>query len=296
MRQQLGSHDVGIGLRLAHLPQMAAPDADDGPAMPWVEVHSETFLCDGGPRLALLDAVAARTPVSCHGVGLSLGSAAAPDHGHLARLRRLHDRIDPVLVSEHLAWSVVDGDYLNDLLPLPYTAASLDAVCRNVDQTQQALGRKIMMENPAGYLTFPATTIPETEFLDALVQRTGCALLLDVNNVYVTAGNLTRDAGEAARRAHAYIDALDPAAVGEIHLAGHSVVGDGAAQVLIDSHGSRVCTAVWDLYRYALARIGARPTVIEWDLDLPDLSVLLAEAACAQAVIDTAPKGARDVA
>jgi uncharacterized protein (UPF0276 family) len=275
---------------------MAAPDACDSPTVPWVEVHSETFLCDGGPRLAMLDAVAAHTPVSCHGVGLSLGSADGLDRAHLTRLRRLHARVDPVLVSEHLAWSVVDGDYLNDLLPLPYTAVTLDVVCRNVDQAQQVLGRRMLVENPAAYLTFPATTMPEAEFLDALVQRTGCGLLLDVNNIFVTAANITRDAGVATQLAHAYIDAIDPGAVGEIHLAGHSVVGEGETQVVVDSHSTHVCKAVWDLYRYTLARVGARPTLIEWDIDLPELSVLVAEAARAQAIIDSRPKDAHHVA
>jgi uncharacterized protein (UPF0276 family) len=267
------------------MPQLAHRRDDESPVAPWLEIHSENFLCAGGPRLAMLEAIAAHTPLSCHGVGLSLGSAEGLDREHLVRLRRLHDRVNPVLVSEHLSWSVTGGEYLNDLLPLPYTAATLDTVCRNVDHAQQMLARKILVENPSAYLTFPATTMPETEFLGDLVRRTGCGLLLDVNNVYVTSANTTRGADEARDLARAYIDATDAAAVGEIHLAGHSITGDGDTRVLIDTHSTNVCAEVWDLYRHAVARLGPRPTLIEWDQDIPALNVLQDEAVRARAVL-----------
>jgi uncharacterized protein (UPF0276 family) len=204
--------------------------------------------------------------------------------------------VKPALVSEHLSWSVTGGEYLNDLLPLPYTPATLEIVCRNVDHAQQALGCRLLVENPSAYMTFPATTMPETAFLSALVQRTGCGLLLDVNNIYVTATNTTRDADAARQLAYAYIDATDAAAVGEIHLAGHSIAGDGDTRVLIDTHSTTVCDDVWNLYRSAVARLGPRPTLIEWDLDVPALPVLLAEAARAEAILAPPAPGGRHVA
>jgi uncharacterized protein (UPF0276 family) len=259
----------------------AAEDAEAPLTAPWVEVHSENFLCAGGPRLAMLDAVAARYPVSCHGVGLSLGSAEGLDGDHLARLKHLFDRVRPALISEHLSWSVTEGVYLNDLLPLPYTAAALDVVCRNVDRAQQTFGRKILVENPSAYLTFASSTLSETEFLGRLVARTGCGLVLDINNVYVSAAN-TGFAVES------YLAEIPAAAVGEIHLAGHTASGDGDARVLIDTHGAQVCDPVWALYAATIRRIGARPTLIEWDLDIPALPVLLRESARAQKILDAA--------
>jgi uncharacterized protein (UPF0276 family) len=275
---------AGIGLRLSHMAEIAATPSD--PALPWLEIHSETFMCDGGPRLALLDAIAAHTPISCHGVGLSLGSAEGLSTAHLERLRRLHTRLTPALVSEHLSWSITGGDYLNDLLPLPYTAETLDVVCRNVDQAQAALGRVLLVENPSAYLTFPATVMSEPDFLNTLVARTGCGVLLDVNNIYVTACNTAGD--DPLQTAHDYIDRIDAHAVGEIHLAGHSIVENGDDRIRIDTHSTHVCDDVWSLYQYTLARLGPRPTLIEWDQDLPALSMLRAEAARAQAILDHA--------
>lgn len=270
---------AGIGLRHVHMPTLAA-EADASPlAAPWLEVHSENFLGAGGPRRAMLAAIAARYPVSCHGVGLSLGSADGVDRAHLARLAALFAWVKPVLVSEHLAWSVTGGAYLNDLLPLPYTPQTLDVLVRNVDAAQAAFGRRILVENPSAYLTFPASSLAEADFLNALVARTGCGLLLDVNNVYVTCRNVGGD----ARR---YLDAVDPAAVGEIHLAGHSRRGEGADEVLVDTHSTTVCADVWDLYAHVVDRLGPRPTLIEWDLDVPALPVLLSEARRAQDVLD----------
>ena len=274
---------AGIGLRTPH---MAAFTGEEPGALiaPWVEVHSENFLCDGGPRLAMLEAVAARYPLSCHGVGLSLGSADGLDPAHLARLKRLFDRVKPNLISEHLSWSVADGIYLNDLLPLPYTEAALAVVCRNIDAAQNAFGQRVLMENPSGYLQFAASTMSEPEFLDRIVDRTGCGLLLDVNNVYVSAMNNGFDAS-------AYLSAVPSEAVGEIHLAGHTEIGTGETRVLVDTHGARVADPVWDLYASVIRRIGARPTLIEWDRDVPELSVLLREAATAQAILDDATRG-----
>lgn len=294
-RDRLDPGDVGIGLRLAHMAQLAHARPEENLIVPWLEVHSENFLCDGGPRLAMLHAIAARYPISCHGVGLSLGSAEGLDRDHLARLRRLHASVKPILVSEHLSWSVTGGEFLNDLLPLPYTPATLEIVSRNIDHAQQILGRRILVENPSAYLTFPLTTMTETEFLGALVQRTACGLLVDVNNIYVTAVNTTRDADAAFKFARTYLDATDAGAVGEIHLAGHSIVGEGEARVLIDTHSTEVCGDVWRLYRHAIARLGPRPTLIEWDLDVPALPVLLAEAARARTILTASLPGGRYV-
>lgn len=262
---------AGIGLRHPH--DAAFAQAPQGaPAAPWVEVHSENFLCDGGPRLAMLAAVRARTPVSCHGVGLSLGSAEGLDPAHLKRLRHLFEWVRPGLVSEHLSWSVNGGVYLNDLLPLPYTEECLNVLARNIAHAQDSLGRQILVENPSRYLNFRDSPLTEAAFLARLVERTGCGLLLDINNVYVSTQNTGGDA-------HDFLKNIPADAVGEIHLAGHTVTGAGESRLLIDTHSTRVCDDVWDLYRAAIAAIGARPTLIEWDRDLPELAVLLDEAA-----------------
>ena len=262
---------AGIGLREPH---MAAFFAAGMPA-PWVEVHSENYLVPGGPRLAHLERVRRDRPVSCHGVGLSLGTAAGLDAGHLGRLRALFDRVEPALVSEHLSWSVVDGLYLNDLLPLAYTSDSLDLVARNIETAQEAFGRRLLIENPSSYLAFAATELSEPEFLRELVRRTGCGILLDVNNIYVSSRNLGFDPQN-------YLEAIPAEAVGQYHLAGHAEVEIGGERLLIDDHGSRVCTAVWQLFDHALACIGRRPTLIEWDTRLPELPMLLDDARLAQ--------------
>lgn len=261
---------AGIGLRTAHLDALA--EGVETPA--WVEIHSETFLCEGGPRLALLDAVADRVAVSCHGVGLSLGSAEGLDTTHLERLKRLFARVRPGLISEHLAWSGAGGVYLNDLLPLPLTEETLRVVAENVDAAQQAFGRRILIENPSSYVKL-GHAMSEPEFLGRLAARTGCGVLLDVNNVFVSAANMGFDA-------EAYLHAMPAEAVGEIHLAGFATRG----RLLIDSHNGAVSAAVWRLFAGVVSRIGARPTLIEWDADLPALPVLLREAAAAQTVLD----------
>jgi uncharacterized protein len=262
---------AGIGLRSPHVSEVLATR----PALPWLEVHPENYL-GGGPAVRALHAIREHYPVSFHAVGLSLGSADGLDRRHLGRLKDLVDRLEPTIVSEHLAWSQSGGAYLNHLLPLPYTEESLAAVCRNVDEVQATLGRRVLVENPSGYLRFTASTVPEADFLTELARRTGCGLLCDVNNIYVTARNLGLDP-------EAYLGALPPAAVGEIHLAGHSVNDADGRTLLIDDHGSPVAPAVWALYEQALHRFGAVPTLVEWDTGIPALEVLLSEARRADA-------------
>lgn len=238
----------------------------------------------GGSAPAYLDAVRRDYPVSLHGTGLSLGSAERLDLAHLERVQKLVERIEPGLVSEHLSWSVVAGDYLADLLPLPMTEEALAIVCRHVEQVQVRLKRKLLVENPSSYLQFRHSTIPEWQFLAQVAKRTGCGILCDVNNIYVSACNHGWDAS-------AYLAALPPAAIGEIHLAGHAVRKlEGRRTLRIDDHGSRVAPEVWTLYAEALARFGPVPTLIEWDTDVPPLEVLMDEAAHAEAVLEEAQR------
>jgi uncharacterized protein (UPF0276 family) len=240
-------------------------------AVGWLEIHAENYM-GGGPVVRSLERLRADYPLSVHGVGLSLGSAEGIDGAHLERLARLVERLQPALVSEHLSWSVTGGAYLNHLLPLPYTDEALAVLCANVARAQDRLGRRLLVENPSGYLRFRDSSIAEPEFLNALARRTGCGLLCDVNNVYVTCANL---GGEAT----AWLDALDAAAVAEIHLAGHAVNDADGRTVLIDDHGSPVADPVWRLFDHARRRFGATPTLIEWDTDVPALDVLLGESA-----------------
>lgn len=262
---------AGVGLRFPHHQAFV----DLCPAVGWLEVHTENYM-GGGTPLRYLDTLRRDYPVSLHGVGLSLGSVDGLDAAHLERLTRAVKRIEPGLISEHLSWSVVGRTYLADLLPLPMTEEALEVVCRHVDQTQECLGRRILIENPSTYLQFNHSTIPECEFLSSVAGRTGCGILCDVNNIYVSAQNHGWDA-------LAYLDALPPAAIGEIHLAGHSVTTlDSGATLRIDDHGSRVAPAVWTLYEAALIRFGPVPTLIEWDTNIPPLDVLLGEAELAE--------------
>lgn len=267
---------AGIGLRSAHVTEVMATL----PAVAFLEVHAENYM-GGGPALAALERLRGDYPLSLHGVGLSLGGADLLDARHLARFKRLVDRIEPQLVSEHLAWSVAGGTYLNHLLPLPYDAESLDAVCRRVAQVQETLGRRILVENPSRYLRFGPSTIPEPQFLAEVVRRTRCGLLLDVNNVYVSCRNFDEDP-------IAYLDTLPAGAIGEIHLAGHTANAADGRTVLIDDHGSPVVGPVWHLYARALERFGQVPTLIEWDTNLPALAVLLGEAAKAAQFLEAA--------
>jgi uncharacterized protein (UPF0276 family) len=265
---------AGIGLRFPHHDQVLRQQ----PGVAWFEVHAENYF-GGGSARRVLERVRRDYPLSVHGVGLSLGSADGLDAEHLRRLAELVRGFEPGLVSEHLSWSVVGGRYLADLLPLPMTEEALEVVCRHVEQTQSALQRRILIENPSTYLQFSHSTIPEWEFMAALAQRSGCGILCDVNNIYVSARNHGWDA-------QTYLDALPSGAVGEIHLAGHAVrtLDDGRV-LCIDDHGARVAAEVWALYGQALRRFGAKPTLIEWDTDIPAFEVLLDEAAKATALM-----------
>lgn len=263
----------GIGLRSPHVVEVLATR----PAVAWLEVHAENYM-SGGPAIRALEAIRRDYPVAIHGVGLSLGSADGLAAGHLERLATLVDRIEPVLVSDHLSWSTTGGAYLNHLLPLPYTEEALDVVGANAGRVQDRLGRRLLVENPSSYLRFEHSPIGEPEFLNELARRTGCGLLCDVNNVYVSGRNLGDDPA-------AYLDRLEPAAVEEIHLAGHAVNDADGRPIFIDDHGSRVAAEVWRLYAHALARLGPVPTLVEWDTDLPPLMVLLEEAATASAML-----------
>lgn len=258
---------AGIGLRAPHYRDLIESRPDVG----WIEVHSENYFGDGGAPLYYLERARDLYPVSLHGVGLSLGSADPLNRDHLHRLKRLIDRIDPGLVSEHLCWSSIDGRYLNDLLPLPYTEEALDYVAARIAAVQEFLGRHILIENLSSYLQYTHSTIPEWDFLAAVAERADCGVLFDVNNVYVSARNHGFDP-------LVYLRAMPAARVQEIHLAGHTVKRYDGGEILIDTHNARVCDDVWALYRATIGHLGARPTLIEWDSDLPALPVLVEEA------------------
>jgi uncharacterized protein (UPF0276 family) len=258
---------AGIGLRSAHVPYFLSGD----PEVPWLEVHSENYFAAGGGAHAALERIRPRYPVSFHGVGLSLGSADPLDRRHLERLAQIVRRYEPMLVSEHLSWSSVGGRYVNDLLPLPATREALEHMVLRVDAVQERLGRRILVENVSSYIVLPGGEMPEYCFLAELVQRTGCGVLLDVNNLYVNEQNHGASAA-------AFIAALPSDCVGEIHLAGHAVHEYGGERVVVDTHDTHVCAAVWSLYERAVARFGRVPTLVEWDSSLPALDVLIAEA------------------
>jgi uncharacterized protein len=267
----------GIGLRAPHYRDVL----ESLPAVGWLEVHSENYFGAGGAPLHYLDRIRVHYPLSLHGVGMSLGSTDPLDRGHLAKLKALVERFEPGLVSDHLSWSSVGGRHFNDLLPLPYTEEALAHVGRRVLEAQEFLGRRILVENPSSYLQYAESSIPEAEFLAELARRTGCGLLLDVNNVYVSACNQRLD----ARR---FIDSLPGRHVAEIHLAGfsRSAEGDGDGDVLIDTHSRPVAAEVWALFTRAVERFGPRPALVEWDADLPPLALLVAEAGHAQALLE----------
>ncbi len=262
---------AGIGLRAPHYGQVL----EKIPPLNWVEVHSENFFGGGAPLRTLLK-VREHYPVSLHGVGMGLASADPLDQEHLAALCTLCDTVQPASVSEHLCWNAAAGMVINDLLPFPYTSAALAHVADRVQQVQDQLGRRLLVENLSSYLTFARSEMSEGEFLAQLASRTGCGILFDVNNLYVNARNLGVDA-------QAFIKTLPPAAVAEYHLAGHSV----QQGCLVDTHSARVCAEVWLLYQTALQHIGPRPTLIEWDSDIPELDVLLDEATRAQQYMES---------
>jgi uncharacterized protein (UPF0276 family) len=260
---------VGIGLRQPHYRDVF----DRKPTLGFVEVHSENFFLAGGASMHALERARALYPLSLHGVGLSLGSADALTESHLAKLKRLVDRIEPSYVSEHLCWGGLGTARINDLLPMPRTREALDLFVERVDKVQSMLGRQILIENVSEYIGFVDCEMSETAFLARLASRTGCAILLDLNNLYVNAVNHGFDAARCLAE-------LTPGSVAEFHLAGHTE----AEGCLIDTHGSRVCGAVWELYADAVARFGPQPTLIEWDTDLPSIDVLLGEADIARRV------------
>jgi uncharacterized protein len=265
----------GIGLRTPHFRAVLSTKPDVG----FFEVHSENYFGAGGQPLSMLERVRDDYPVSLHGVGLSLGGAEPLNQGHLGKLKALVDRMEPALVSEHLAWVGIGGVFLNDLLPVPYTDEALSVTAAHVSQVQDRLGRRILIENPSSYLTFRHSTMSEPEFLHALVAMTGCGLLLDVNNIYVSAQNQRFDAA-------AYLAAVPAGAVAEYHLAGHTDAGD----LLIDTHDHAVSDPVWALYHAAVRIIGDRPTLIERDSNIPPLAELVAEAAQADRLRQSAAK------
>ncbi|MEO5693191.1 MAG: DUF692 domain-containing protein [Usitatibacter sp.] len=270
----MGHIAAGIGLRAPHYSQVL----EQHPPLAFLEVHSENFFAAGGGALAWLERFRAAYPLSFHGVGLSLGSTDALSETHLARLQSLVERFEPLLVSEHLCWSSHGGRFANDLLPLPYSDEALAHVCTRVTQVQERLGRQLLVENVSSYLSFPGSTIPEWEFVAEVARRTGCGVLLDVNNIWVSACNHGFDARD-------YLAAIDARSVKEIHLAGHEVEEGG---LVVDTHGAAVSEPVWALYAEAVERLGPRPTLVEWDTAIPPLEVLLAQARRAQQVMDGA--------
>lgn len=249
------------------------------PDVDLLEVHSENFFGEGGPAIENLLAARLSYPVSLHGVGLSLGSIDALSVSHLTQMLHLISRVEPVLVSEHLSWSSVDGIFLGDLLPLPYTEEALNHFCDRVTQVQDTLDRSILIENPSSYLKYRHSTIPEWEFLAAVSERTGSGILLDVNNVYVSACNLGFDPSE-------YIAALPGEQVHEIHLGGHSLKTISHGEIRIDDHASPVCDDVWELYAKTISQMGNKPTIIEWDAELPELGQLVNEAETARCYME----------
>lgn len=261
---------VGIGLRHKHLKEIAETKPDVG----WLEIHTENYFYFDSPENRLLDVIRESYPISAHSVGLSLGSYEGVDEQHIAKIKRFIDRYQPTLVSDHISWSKTGNAHLNDLLPLPYTDESLDVLSRNVDAVQKAFGRTILVENPSSYI-LPESTMTEWAFIAKLLERTGCGLLLDVNNIYVSAENHSFKVDD-------YLHGFPFHSVGEIHVAGHTseVVDDEV--VLIDNHGSRVEDEVWEIYDRVLKQAGQVPTLVEWDTNVPELSVLMEEKAKAE--------------
>ncbi len=278
----IDDRSAGVGLKPVHYDEARAAPADGL----WLEVHPENYMVDGGPRLAWLQTIRARHALSLHGVGMSLAADAIPDAAHLRRLADLVNRFEPSLVSEHLAWSAWRGAYHPDLLPFPRNEESLVRICDNIDRTQVALGRRIAIENPSHYLRMDEHEFDEIDFLAEVARRSGCGLLLDVNNVYVSGCNV-----EFAPES--YIDRFPGQLVEEIHLAGHSADPALGEALLIDSHDAPIAPAVWSLYERLIARIGPRPTLIERDDNLPSFAELLAERAQAEGVLRA---GARQAA
>jgi len=271
-------NEPGVGFKAEHFSALLNTPS----AVGWVEIHAENYMGDGGRPLAQLRKLSAHYPISVHGVGLSIGAEKPIDIDHLNRLKHLVDWLQPASFSEHLAWSTHNSSYLNDLLPLPYTEETLNRISSHIMQVQETLGCPMLLENPSSYLAFAESSIEEVEFLKLIVERTGCGLLLDVNNVFVSATNQNTDA-------YAYIDSFPLQHVGEIHLAGHDQnVDEKGGFLLLDSHACEVADPVWELYRYTIKLAGAKPTLIEWDSNIPDWPVLAAEASKILPILNTA--------
>lgn len=274
---------AGVGLKADHYHEILQSEPDIG----WFEVHPENYMGAGGPPHHYLAEIRARFPLSLHGVGLSIGSDGPLNPEHLARLKRLNQQYQPALFSEHLAWSSHDEVYYNDLLPVPYTQETLSRVCDHIDEIQSALGRQMLLENPSTYVTFRQSTLSEIDFLCGIASRTGCGLLLDVNNVFVSATN-------HGYSPEAYVDEFPMQHVGEIHLGGHAPDSDDAGRpLLIDAHDRAVADPVWALYARTITRSGPVPTLIEWDNEVPDWATLFAEAMAADEILDAASEPAR---
>ncbi len=267
---------AGVGLKAEHYEAILSESGEGRPTVGWFEIHAENYMGAGGPPHHYLARIRERFPISLHGVGLSIGAEGPLDAEHLARLRAVADRYEPGLFSEHLAWSTHQGVYYPDLLPLPYTEATLARVADHIDEVQERMGRRMLLENPSTYVAFETSTLAEVGFLREITRRTGCGLLLDVNNVFVSATN-------HATSAEDYLARFPLEAVGEIHLAGHARDQDAdGTPLLIDAHDRPVADPVWALYAAVIARTGPLPTLIEWDSDLPDWETLAAEAARAE--------------
>ncbi len=259
-------HHVGLGLRSRHYKNFI----EDRPKIGWLEIHPENYFC-GGLNLHFLSEIRKNYPLSMHGVGLSLGSNQPVCTDHLQSFKKLIDRFEPFRISEHVAWSANGNAHLNDLLPLPYTQETLNKICENIERTQDFFGRKILIENPSTYIACKDNDISEAEFMNAACAKTGCGMLLDINNIYVQSHN-------HGLNPHTYIDTITPSYVEEIHLAGHIEKTIGSNSLLIDTHNQTVCDKVWNLYNYTLQQTGIIPTLIEWDQDIPELSILMGEA------------------
>jgi uncharacterized protein (UPF0276 family) len=264
---------AGIGLRAQHHLTILA----EAPAVAWFEAHTENYFADGGPHVYALEKIRANYPLSLHGVGLSLGSTDPLNIDHLTKVRRAAERFEPALLSEHVSWSSVGGRFANDLLPLPYSEEALRHMSSHIAQAQDFLGRQILIENVSSYMEFAQSAMPEWEFVAGVARESGCGILLDINNIYVAAHNHGFDPRH-------YLNAIAPRTVQELHLAGHSRSSIDGRDVLIDTHGTPVCDAVWDLYGLAVRRFGQIPTLIEWDTDIPAVEVLVAEANKADAM------------
>ncbi len=267
---------VGIGLRSAHYEDLVEHTPD---SIGWLEIHPENYF-GGGLNRHFLDKLCQKYPLSLHGVGLSLGSDQPVSSTHLKAFRNLIDRYEPFRISDHIAWSASGNAHLNDLLPLPYTGETLKRLCENIDQTQSYFKRQILVENPSTYIAFKDNEMHEHDFMNEVCSRSGCGILLDINNIYVQSHN-------HGLNPYTYIDTINPDYVGEIHLAGHIEKQVGQESLLIDTHNQLVCDNVWTLYQYTIERIGKKPTLIEWDQDVPALQVLLDEAIRAHKIIDT---------